>query len=196
MNIALRSNINAFRRELAAADKDRVRAAKTAVRVELFRLGKKLRRDIVSGRYASPALSAIAWHLKRRRMGTSPLARLSAFVGYKVRLSPGGLSAELGFVNPRVSRRWQRIIKKQQAGFTTRVTGRQRTFLASVGGGLKGHRSIGRASDARYFFLRHSTASMRTPGRNIIEPFWADNIRQAWANIKSNYLRKYAGERI
>jgi len=196
MNVSLDPKIKAFRRQLAAADEDRVKAARTAIRVELFRLGNKLRRDISSGRYTSPALSAIAWHLKQRRMGTSPLARLGAFVGYKVQKTGRGLSAELGFVNPRVTAHWRQVIKKQQAGFTRQVTPRQRKFFARMGAGLSGHGNMGRAAEGRYFFLRRSTTSLRTPGRNIIEPFWAANYRQAWTNIKSNYLRKYAGERI
>jgi hypothetical protein len=49
---------------------------------------------------------------------------------------------------------------------------------------------------AKYFALRKSTQRFHTPARPIIEPFWGAHQAEALGNIRSNFRRKLAGERV
>ena len=48
----------------------------------------------------------------------------------------------------------------------------------------------------KYFALRKTTTRFHTPARPIIDPFWAAHRFETLSNIRANYRRKIAGERI
>ena len=201
MQAKIQSNVRQFLRELNRLDQARVKAAKTAVRVELFRLATIFRRDVKSGRAGEQVhkpLSALAWWSKRRKAShlPAPLERLYPFVGYSMHQDEQGLEAEMGFVGWRMTSHWARVILKQQQGFSHSLTAAKRRFFVYKGGKLASGSGAGAKADAKYFFLRKTTSAMRTPGRDIVDTFWRANYADAWRNIKSNYIRKMAGERI
>lgn len=181
-----------------------VKALDTAVKVEGYRLRKKLQEEIRSGapggRSFAP-LSFIARHLNRSRRA---LSKLAAPIRYFIpKDSP--IEMHVGWTGPGVSKSWQRIAQRQQEGFTSTVSERQRRYFKLVGASMKGRWSkAGRSGgqvmsqhkDAKYFFLSKSTVQMRTPARPIMDPFWSANRQEAWRNIRRNTLAKMRGQRI
>lgn len=198
MAIKITSTINQFIRDLEKADKDRIKAAQTAVKVEGFRLSKELKNEIRSGspggRSFSP-LSAIA-SMRRYGKNKSPLFRLSIPIRYRVNYQGGAMSMEIGFVDPskgaRISKSWVRLAQLHQAGGKLPVTEDMRKALAAVGARMKKTRG----SRANVFFLKESTTSIKLPERPIIDPFWDAHEREAEQNIIVNFARKMRGERI
>jgi hypothetical protein len=158
----------------------------TAVKVEGYRLTKELKGLIRAGRLGGPEKSMIARKLSRT---SRPLRRLATAVRYQVERQPFAL--RFGWVGPKVSKSWRNIARRQQEGFTTRVSERQRAYFRAVGAGLSE-----RSKYRRYFFLKKSTKEMKTPARPILEPFWDARRERAWRNIADNYRRKLGGERI
>ena len=190
------------------AQADALKAENTAVRVEGFRLMRLLRAEIrrgaPGGRRFAP-LSVIRKTMRGR--GNTPIFRLARAIGYDV---PGGAagSLKIGFVGPASSATWERLARMHQSGFMTdadapyfrkyhRGASTLRGLLAEEGsrfdkrmfGGKRGRRRS-------VFFLKKSTARLRTPARPIIDPFWDVHEKAARANIRSNFVRKMRGERI
>jgi hypothetical protein len=147
-----------------------------------------LRRLAVSVRYGiprkSPIIMAIGW--VGPRYSTSPY---QGFQGYR---------SEKWSRNTVLSGSWRRLAAFHQSGFTSNVTAVDNKFFAGRGGALQKFRGIDnrRASASKVFFLKKSTKTMKTPARPIIEPFWNAHESDVWRNIRSNYIRKLAGERI
>jgi hypothetical protein len=73
------------------------------------------------------------------------------------------------------------------------VTERQRQYFRHIGAGLKKGRN---RQLAKFFFLRRERTQFNAPPRPIIDPFWASHQAQALGNIRNNFNRKMAGERI
>ncbi len=177
-----------LQRYVKAQWRQEVKALETAIRVEGYRLSKKLKQEIRAGAFTGgDEKSGIARKLSRQ---TTPLKKLATAVRYHVVKSPN-FQIHVGWTGPRVSKSWQRIATQQQEGFTRPVTDRQASFLRSVGGGL-----AKRSKYRKYFFLKKTTKEMTTPARPIIAPFWRKHEAEAMARIKNNYLRKLRGERI
>lgn len=182
------------------------KAHQTAVKVEGYRLMSLLRSEIKRGAPGGkrfPDLSFIARRMNRKVRGSGswvrqspnrePLTRLATAVRYAVTKQP--FSMAVGFVNPvggsQISNTWRRIAKNQQTGFTRPVTQKQREAMARRGselGTIEGGETP--------FFLRKSTRSMTTEARPIISPFWQAHQAASRTNIRSNFRRKMAGERI
>lgn len=178
----------------------------TAVKVEGYRLMRLLRSEIKAGAPGGKSFDRLSFigrrmKLKVRGAGTwvrqSPdrnaLSQLATAVRYSIKNNP--FSMTVGFVNPpgsnHISNAWRRLAKDQQSGFTRGVTKKQRTAFARRGGEL----GTVDGGDTP-FFLRKTTISMTTPSRPIIAPFWQAHQRAAAANIRDNFKRKLAGERI
>lgn len=184
-----------------------INAHQTAVKVEGYRLMNLLRSEIKNGAPGGrrfPDLSYIARRMNRKVRGSGtwvrqspnrePLMRLATAVRYAMVKQP--FSMAVGFVQPagsanQISNTWRRIAKDQQSGFTRPVTQKQREAMARRGSELG---TVDGGSTP--FFLKKSTKSMTTPARQIIAPFWRAHQTAARVNIRKNFQRKMAGERI
>lgn len=194
-------------RRVKAAHTRVLKAEDTAVRVEGYRamrvLKAEIRRGAPGGRRFAP-LSTLARRSGRnplRLKPDRPLYGLAQAVGYESnKRSP--ITLKVGFVGRPSSDTWRKLALLHQRGFTfgagsregTRHTGmdeRKRSFFRYVGGALSE-----RAQNRRHLFLRKATRTFRTPARPIIDPFWAAHRNEAARNIRDNFRRKMAGERI
>ena len=90
-----------------------------------------------------------------------------------------------------LSKSWQRIMTRQQEGFTVPVFERDRRFFAAVGASMPKRSRL-----RKYFFLKKSTTQFKIPANPIIDPFWNAHRDEAQRNIISNFERKMKGERI
>ncbi len=173
------------------------KAMNTAIKVEAFRLKKKLQSDLRKGAPGGSDLSPLSYIARRmwRNPNRKPLSKLAPAVRYRVaKQTP--FTAEVGFVQPgsgshKVSSSWRRLAKLHQEGFTQDITRRQRFFVINRGAEL-GTVEGGNTP----FFLRKSTKKFTTPARPIIDPFWRANRKKARQNIKGNFRRKMKGQRI
>lgn len=180
-----------------------------AIRVEAFRLRKKLQSDIKSGSPGGttlPGLSYIAqrhsrqikiWGGATQRLNPNrkPLERLRFGVFYRVEQQQP-FTMSVGWVDPgkgrhKTSKSWQYLATMHQRGFSREITPKQRAWVIRRGG------ELGKIEGGNTpFFLKRSTRKFKTPQRKILEPFWTANKWTANENIKRNYKRKLAGERI
>lgn len=167
-------------------------ALQTAIKVEGFRLMRLLREEIKQGapggRQFAP-LSVIASSRRGRYGSKSPLKRLSTTIRYLAQ--PG--EVHVGFVQPArgggVSASWRRIAKIHQEGFWH---GMDETTRAGILRQLK----YAEPGIKKYFAVRKSTQRFHTPARPIVEPFWGAHKTEALKNIRANFRRKLAGDRI
>lgn len=182
-------------------------AHQAAVKVEGFRLMNLLKSEIKKGAPGGNtfgALTFIARRMQKKVRGSGswkrqspnrkPLANMATGVRYAVTQTP--FSMAVGFVQPagrsnQISSTWQRLAKIHQTGFYRDVTQKQREAFARRGGELG---TVEGGSTP--FFLKKTTTKMSTPGRQIIAPFWQAHKSTAKSNIRENFRRKMAGERI
>ena len=193
-------NMAKFRQELKSVDADRKKAANTAVKVEAYRLRWVLKGEIKAGAPGGKQFSPLRV-VTRGARNRRPLRRLHLGVFYWV--STGKTNKfSVGFggkgLKVRSSSSWMKIAKRTQEGTSSSVDEQfshstPRQYLRRQG---KKHLEAGRKRIAKYFFLRKSTTHIKTPARPIIDPFWQAHQQEAWKNIKSNFIRKLAGERI
>ena len=195
--------------EVRRAQADAIKAENTAVRVAGFRLMRLLRAEIRKGapggrRFAPLSMIRRTLGQGGRLRGNNPLQKLSRAIGYEV-AGQSPFSLKIGFVGTASSASWRKIAQAHQEGFTTSADAPYfRRRNESIREYLRGQGSLvdramfgGKKSRRRnVFFLRKSTASLRTPARPIIDPFWDAHEKTARANIRSNFVRKLRGERI
>jgi len=195
---AIVSNIQKFQKELEKADKARVSAARTAVKVEGYWLKNQLKIEIErgapGGQRFSP-LSLIAQARKYRSKNKSPLHRLGKLVRYRTSYTQkGGMTFEVGFVNPtkgaKLSKSWVRLVQLHQEGRKIPVKEEMRKGLITIAQGMK------KGKIRNVFFLKKTTTDVKIPARPIIDPFWDAHERQAEQNIIANFARKMRGETI
>ena len=185
-----------------------IKAHQTAVKVEGFRLKKKLQQEIRQGRPGGrqhTPLSYIARRLnkkvlimggitRRQSPNRAPIERLAHGIRYNIGQNP--FEMKVGFVQPTtgphtVSESWRRLALLHQRGFTRNITRDQRKFIIKRGG------SLGKIDGGDTpFFLRQTTRKFDSPARPIIEPFWQANERTAEKNIRNNFKAKLKGKRI
>lgn len=193
-------NLKQFQQALQKADKDRIKAAQTAVKIEGFRLSKALKADIRSGAPGGRAFSPLSTIASIRRHGKnkSPLFRLAIPVRYRVDYQGGNMTMQIGYINPGkgkgLSKSWQRLAMLHQAGGKIPVTEDMRKALAAIGAHMK--RNKANRSKANVFFLKPTTTHINIPARPIIEPFWDAHKQETEQNIVTNFYRKMQGERI
>ena len=191
------------------------KAEDTAVRVEAYRLMKLLRKEIRAGAPGGRRLAPLS--IIRRTQGAykrgglrtdRPLIAMARAVGYEtIKRSP--VELKFGFVGPASSTTWRRLVKMHAEGFTkspddpvasasgrTLYGGTIRESLAFWGSQLGSQFARSRSRRRNVFFLRRATHQLRTPARPIMEPFWAAHRAEALRNIRANFKRKLAGERI
>jgi hypothetical protein len=168
------------------------KALYTATRVEGFRLMRLLRQEIKQGdpggRPFTP-LSVIAASRRGRHGDRTPLRRLAAIIRYTATND----EVRVGFVQParggRMSASWRRIAQIHQEGFRHGMDDATRQNILRQ---LK----YAEPGIAKYFALKKSTQRFHTPARPIVEPFWSAHRTEALANIRANFRRKIAGDRI
>lgn len=193
------SDLDKFARDMEMEDKRRIKAGETAVKVEGFRLMKVLKKEIRRGMPGGKRFAFLSMVAKRLpvRKKTIALSRLAIPVRYNAVREGKALAVNVGFVGGggkagKLSKSWARIAKAQQEGFTTTVNDEKRRRLLKRGIVLKKRKD----PESKYFFLKKATKRFRTPARPIIAPFWQAHEREAMENIRSNFDRKMAGERI
>lgn len=174
------------------------KAMETAVRVTAFQMRRKLQQEIRSGAPGGQRLSPLSY-IARRLHGNAPnrkpLRALASQVRYDV-VDKRPFTMTVGFVSPSkgsytLSKSWQRIAKQQQEGFERPIPAKLRGWIIEKGGVL------GKAdNESTPFFLKKSTRTFKTPPRPIVAPFWSRHKNQARQDIRSNFRRKMAGERI
>ena len=108
----------------------------------------------------------------------------------------------VGVVDPgkgaKISRSWVRLSYIHQESFSTPVTEelreklRNKAIFTSKSGRIKRRKT----GWAKYFFLKKSTKYLKTPARPFIEPLMRVNRAEIENNLKTNYLKKLAGDRI
>lgn len=195
-------NVKAFHDQIDKEDRERIKAANTAVKVEGYRLRSQLQKEIRSG---SPGgsqfapLREVSKRLGKGAVGRSPLNRLAVIVQayFTFQPTPSGQQYinkfQVGFVDTArfpLSRSWQRIVKLQQEGGKVLPTQETRSIFAAYGSGIKS------ASIKKYFYLRSTTTQLNVPSRPIIDPFWKSEQMTAQRNIVRNFELKMAGHRI
>jgi len=95
------------------------------------------------------------------------------------------------------SKRWRNLALMHQKGFSREISARQRWWFIRRGSDLIKHSGVDREDITQTpFFLKKTTKTFRTPARPIITPFWQAHQTAARANIRKNFKRKMAGERI
>ena len=177
------TNIASVLHEIERWDERKGKAAVAAAKVEGFRLKGLLAAELRAGSPGGaplPDLSVIAKGRGRRK----PLAKLARVVRYRAT----GATVRVGFLPGMLSASWLRIAQQQQEGFSAPAE-KYRTYFHRLGRKYKG-------ATAQYFHLRRSTTTLQTPARPIIGPFWAAHEAATVANIRRNWERKMAGERI
>jgi hypothetical protein len=166
------------------------KAFETAVKVEGFRLRKRLQQEIRQGAPGGAEFAPLSMIQRRRSRRKTALRPLAKAVRYHVtRGESGGLEMRIGWTGPKVSKAWKRIAERQQEGYTVPFKPSFRRYLAGYGGEIRG-------KFRPYFFLRKETRAAEVPARPIIEPFWDAHKDEARRNIARNYFRKLKGERI
>jgi hypothetical protein len=180
------------------ADKARTRKnLETAVRIEGFRLMWRLKKELEEGRAGANVFNPLTEIAKRmgKPVNRKPLSKLAVAVRCSAGRMRGTFMVSVGFLDTgtrAISKSWRRIVEKQQEGATTSFTEDRRRAILNVGTTTRKRGD----KAAKYFFLRKSTTSFRTPPRPILEPFIASQKSNIEANIVQNFERKMKGERI
>lgn len=190
------SGFDFLARTLKAESKRQEKALNTAIKVEGFRLMRKLKEEIKAGapggqKFHPLTFLARKWGSKGNRLRPNkPLRRLALMVRYHEK-DKSPFDMRIGWVGPKTSKSWKRIAALHQEGFTRSVTESRRAFFRRMGATMS-RRSVAR----KYMFLLKSTTQFKTPARPIMDPFWRANKDQAWRNIQRNYRQKMKGEII
>lgn len=196
-------NLTRVRKDLEKADKARVKAAETALKVEGFRLSglmkRELRANTVGGRSLVPLSEIARRYYGRTRSKNKALGALLKAIRYRATRAGGRFNVEVGFVDPgrgkMLSKSWKRIAQRLQEGFTETVDTQKRLGLIRRGARMLTKSGRGQKAQ-KYFFLRKATKTFSTPARPIVDPFWDAHRNQAQRNIIANWERKLRGERI
>lgn len=197
-------NMAEFNRQAEKANTDRKKAAEVATYTEAIRLRKDLKEKIRKGTIPGtnwPRKTALSQTGELMRTGRmrykKPYANIHKMVS--VRYERGGLSnytVHVGFLQ---TGHIARILTLAQTRATIPVTARMRRFFQktavqylNVAKTKKGHVR----KPARYFFIKRTTTHFTRPGRPIIHPYWRSVESESVRNIRLNFERKMAGERI
>jgi hypothetical protein len=169
------------------------RALSTALKIEGFRLMRVLKEEVrrgAPGGQPFAPLSYIAQWRGRRGGRDKPLARFATVVRY----AADAEEVRIGFLNPargraKLSKRWLNLARMHQEGFWHDMRPSTRKALPAIG-------QRAPAEIRQYFHLRKSTRRFHTPARPVVVPFWRAHQAEALSNIRANFRRKIAGDRI
>lgn len=194
------------------------KAMNTALKVEGFRLRNELQKEIRAGapggRRFDPLTHISRGLFRSRPRPDRPLAALARAVRYAV-TNREPYTVNVGFIQPGsgyfgISKRWIRLARLHQEGFTRTITPAMRLMIVRSGARKAGWKNIG--GEASYtgsyagnmeamagnspFFLKKDTKTFHTPPRPIIAPFWQSQQRKIRKNVEKNFNKKMRGERI
>ena len=187
-----------------AENKRTLKAASTALKREGFLLAAELRKDIKAG--IAPKLSSQARRFGGKFPARKPFTKLRSTqdasgpskgiipIRYNPVMSAKDLKVEVGLVDTRqekISKSWIRIFTRQEAGFTQKVTTRQRRYLARLGGEMPKTMRL-----RKHLFLRKGTTMLKTPARPIIGPFFSKWRVLSMHRLSQNFDKKMRGKRI
>ena len=185
-----------------AEKKKHRRSLNTAIKVEGYRLRTLLIKEMKAGAPGGVAfapLRVISRSFRGNQMSGSryrytqyrkPLRRSVEAIRYDVQ-DKDPIRMAIGWTGSKVSKKWKRIMEKQQEGFSAPISEGMGQFWRA-----KGAKLSKRSKNRNYHFLKRSTKRGRTPARPIIEPFWRAHKDEAAKNIRRNFLRKLQGKRI
>lgn len=188
------TNAREYKAALDAADKQRLKAATTAAKVEGYRLMGELKKELKQGAPGGHQLAPLR-HISKGSYNRKPGARMAKAVRYATHGTDGNSKVMVGFLQIKSSNAWIRIAQAQQEGSSvgadkpTPVGSTYRILFRRIG-------SHASKRIQRYYFLRGATKQLETPARPMIDPFWLAHKAEAELNVKSNFNRKMAGERI
>ena len=177
---------------------------------------KELQAGAPGGRRLAPLTNLARFGGSARRgyksqLRRKPFSRMHYGIRYNFDDGRGGFEARFGFIGgpERVHDFFRDMAEKHEKGFTKVVTPAQRRYFARMGSARAGwqgnggySKAYGRnmesmaASGERPLFIRETTRSFHTPGREITKPFWRKHRVEARGNIKRNFNAKMAGGRI
>lgn len=197
MKIRFVSNGTAFR-QLMGRETEKIRkAAINATKVEGYRLMKLMQSEIRSGAPGGKPFSPLSVIRAGKLAGArKPLTRLGIAPRYATLGQGEQTKIMVGFLTMRSSKTWVNIAKKQQEGFDVdpdKLMWGATTLRKSL---AKRGAKIKDAALRKYFFLRKSTKTLRTPARDIVVPFWSKQQATTAARIADNFRRIMRGERI
>ena len=185
-------NLKEVRREFALIDKHRVdmaeKAAMDVAKDRLMVLKREMRAGAPGGRKMA-GLSNIGQMvvsskgLKKRGRG-APLHTLAKYVYVNKFRTGNSLEIDVGFVHKggSGSNAYINVAAIHQAGQTRHVSEKKRRYFAVVGKTLPE-----RSKFRKFFFIRKSTTTFKTPARPIIDPFWEAHRGAMERDIKSRY---------
>lgn len=182
--------VKALKQYLLKAGKTENKALQTAIKVQGFKLRKRLQQAIRQGAPGGEKFAPLTFIRRKTGRTTKPMRRLALAVRYRV-ADKDPFDFRIGWTGPGVSKKWKYLAETLQAGFTKRVTEKQRRFFRQLGGQMTKRSKI-----RKYLFLKKTTTHMTTPARPILDPFWRVHEDRSWREIKKNYRRKLAGKRI
>jgi len=185
------TGLKSLEKSLGAKIKSERKALNNAIKVEGFRLRKVLIDEIKQGAPGGKAFAPRTYISKAytRKPRQKPLVRLTLGARYYIP-TKDPIVMHIGWVGPGVSKSWKRLAEMHQEGFTSPVREARRRYLVKI------MTERGKRSIYRRFIPKESTTIFKTPARPIITPFWQRHQHQAYRNIRNNYRRKLAGERI
>ena len=193
-------NLAEIKRDLDKWDSKRRPVAETAIKVELYRLRKRMQTDLRQGGIAGQQFAPLRVVSRGTRASKKPLAALAGagVIFYNVEKQGDTTHMSVGFDGPRSTKAWRRIAHRVQEGGD--VDANMHIFgstLKKLWRRIGGDYKKGRGKNvAKYYFLRKETEKLQVPERKIVEPFWDANKVEAEKNILSNFQRKMRGERI
>lgn len=161
------------------------KAMSTALKVEGYRLTKQIKVDLKAGRLGLEAKEIYqnkpGDKRYRKKRKTQPLARLAPGISYFVDWRKLALAVGFGVRQAATGAGgWTaRIAVKSIPGYRMPISEGKKQALHSIG-----------------IHLRKSTESAGVPSRDIMEAVLAKEGNVILSNIRENYLRKMAGERI
>jgi len=185
-------NLKEVQREFALIDKNRVdmaeKAAMDVAKDRLLVLKREMRAGAPGGRKMAE-LSNIGQMvvtkegLKKRGRG-GPLHTLAKWVNVNKYRAGESLEIDVGFVHKGGygSNVYINLAKIHQAGQSRHVSEKKRRFFAVMGKTLPE-----RSKFRKFFFIRKSTSTFKTPARPIIDPFWAAHGAGIERDIKAKY---------
>ncbi len=180
---------NKLRRELQKGEKRVNKAFTASVKVEGFRLMRQFQKEIRAGNPGGRRFTAISIVGRKVKRSRKVLNKMALGIRYQVTDRP--FSFRFGWVGPRVSKSWKRLAEIHQEGFEREVTEKQRRWFRRWGSSLSERSRMRRA-----FFLRQTTTKIKTPARPMRGPFWKAHQDEVFPNVRRNFRRKMAGERI
>jgi hypothetical protein len=205
-------NISKFYKQLRDYDDKVYKAGIIALKIEGFRLRRKLQQQLLSGAPGGKQFSPMRHisQLSRQYQAiygsrlwdktsipkpgmTDPALRALAIpIRYNTQQLAEKFKIQVGVLkDKRTSASWRKIMHRQQTGFTVPLTPLVRKAFATW---PKKFAQPGHKGEGIYF--SESKTHLVVPPRDIIGAFWLQQQTVAYSNIKANFEAKMRGEYV